>query len=114
VRGYAHEWYLAGRGFRSFLARFFLGMDLLLLKGRWARISMLVFCVILMIVGSFLFLVTLVAPLRDPRGWTLELILGKILMLAILFIPPAVGVRWWKYFTGKSVKSYFHEDAQSV
>jgi hypothetical protein len=86
----------------------------LLLKGRWARISMLVFCVILTIAGSFLFLVMLVAPLRDPRGWTLELILGKILVLAILFVPPAVGIRWWKYFTGTSVKSYFHEDAQSV
>jgi hypothetical protein len=86
----------------------------LLLKGRWARISMLVFCVILMIVGSFLFLVILVAPLRVPGGWTLGFILGKVLILAFLLILPALGIRWWKYFTGKSVKSYFHEDAQSV
>jgi hypothetical protein len=83
----------------------------LLRKGRWARISMLVFCAILVSVGSFLFLVMLVAPLRDPRGWAWELVLGKILVLAILSIPPTVGVRWLNYFSRGSVKSYFREDS---
>lgn len=86
----------------------------LLRKWRWARISMLVFGAIVAVIGSFMFLVILVAPLRDPRGWTLELIVGKVLLLAILFIPPFVGVRWCMYFTQRRVKSHFHKDGASA
>jgi hypothetical protein len=86
----------------------------LLRKWRWARISMLVFCFILVIIGSFLFLVILVAPSRDPRGWTLELIFGKVLLMAVLFLPPFVGVRWCLYFTRRSVKSHFQKDGTTA
>jgi hypothetical protein len=80
----------------------------ILRKWRWARISMLVFCAILVIIGSFLLFGMLVMPSGEPTGWTWQLILGKALLVAILFIPPFVGVRWLIYFTRKSVKSYFH------
>jgi hypothetical protein len=80
----------------------------ILRKWRWARISMLVFCGILVFIGGFMFLVMLVLPSRDPNGWTRELIFGKALIVAITFIPPFVGFRWCIYFTRKSVKAYFH------
>jgi len=82
----------------------------ILRKWRWARISMLVFCGILALIGGFVFLVMLVLPSRDPNGWTRELILGKAFIIAITFVPPFVGFRWCMYFTRESVKAYFHGD----
>jgi hypothetical protein len=81
----------------------------ILRKWPWARISMLVFCGILVLMGGFVFLVVLVLPSRDPHGWTRELILGKAFLVAITFVAPFVGFRWCIYFTRQSVKAYFHE-----
>lgn len=86
----------------------------ILRKWRWARISMLVFCGILVIIGGSIFLVMLLTPLRDPRGWTRELVFGKILVSAILLVPPLVGVRWCMYFTRKDAKAYFRPKANCL
>jgi hypothetical protein len=79
-------------------------------KWPWARISMLVFGVILVAFGALLPAV-LMLPLGGAAEWTWKFILLKVVGLALLLLVLAGGVRWWKYFTGKSVKSYFHQDS---
>ena len=87
----------------------------LLHKWRWARISMLIFGGILVSCGILPPLVMML-PLEDGKFvgwaalWTRQSILIKALGLALLLVVLAGGVRWWKYFRCKSVKSYFRED----
>jgi len=71
---------------------------------------MLVFGVILVAFGALLPAV-LMLPLGGAAEWTWKFILLKVVGLALLLLVLAGGVRWWKYFTGKSVKSYFHQDS---
>ncbi len=87
----------------------------LLRKWRWSRISMLVFGGILVTCGILL-PVVMMLPLEDGKFvgwaalWTWQSILLKAVGLALLLVVLAGGVRWWKYFKCKSVKSYFRED----
>ncbi len=87
----------------------------LLRKWRWARISMLAFGGILVACGVLPPMVMMV-PLEDGKFvgwaalWTWQSIILKAAGLALLFVVLAGGVRWWKYFTCGTVKSYFRED----
>jgi len=80
----------------------------LLRKWSWARISMLLFGGILVTCGILPPLV-MILPLEGGAKWTWQFILIKLLGLALLFAVLAGGVRWWKYFTRESVKSYFRK-----
>lgn len=78
-------------------------------KWRWARISMLVFGGILVACGT-LPPVVMMLPLGGAAERTLQFIVLKVVGLALLLVVLAGGFRWWKYFTRKSMKSYFYED----
>jgi hypothetical protein len=82
-------------------------------KWSWARISMLVFGVILVVCGA-LIPVLMLLPVGGVATWTWKLILVKVVWLALLLLVLAGGVRWWKSFTQSSVKAYFHHDVDTA
>jgi hypothetical protein len=78
-------------------------------RWRWARVSMIVFGVILVVCGALLPVVILL-PVGGAADWTWKFILLKVAGLALLALVLLGGVRWWKFFTQSSMNAYFLED----
>ena len=73
---------------------------------RWARISTLIFSGLLAAFGVLETVASLRMPgdVDTPRG---EVIVFKIFLILLDFIPIAAGIAWLVFFTRKDVKAYF-------
>jgi len=78
----------------------------LLRAWRWARISALIFCKLLVLFGIFGF----VALLRVPGGDVFDgkVLISRAVLGLVTLIPIASGVWWLIFFNRKDVKTYFH------
>ena len=86
----------------------------------WARISTIVFAVLLCVMGAFGFLVALVMPMVTPSMPTTDphlpnaALIVKTVMLLFATAELAVGVWWGIYFTRRSVVAEFIHQANAV
>lgn len=77
----------------------------LLRSWRWARISMLLFSSLPILLGILMAGGFLLLPRGDLSGWSLFLL--KTFALVLTVIPIAIGLRWLSYFSQDSVKAHF-------
>lgn len=78
---------------------------------RWARISMLVFGGLLVLVGTILTLPMLFMPGGGIAWWA---VLALRVFGVLLFLTPAViGARWFRFFLRSNVKAFFGVSSKS-
>ena len=73
----------------------------LLRAWRWARISMLVFCSLVIVFGVLPAVALVSLSNRDMS------VLLKAVFVSVCSIPVVIGIRWFNYLRREDVKSYF-------